>query len=684
MLKKIYSKAFLQRIIDQPWFYPAVLLVIGLAAYGWLIPNLGFYWDDWESVFLNSLHNPSISFSFNYYAERPFSALSYLVFFQFLKETPLAWQLLALFLRWGGILFLYSTLNAVWPERQTIHRWIGVLLYVFPGYLMQPVAAAFNPHLTSLLLFGASLWMTVRAVKNRRLFWLWMPLSVLTGITQLFMLEYFVGLEILRPVLVFFALQGRPGASKRRSLVKTLLYWLPFMVGLGFYAWWRFIYLPQTLPADPNAPLLLREIIKSPIAGLSALVSTVYQDIGYLLASAWSRAFSPDVVNLLAKTTWLAWFSGIVAAVMVTLFLNKAFRSDGQAENKTTRNLIFLGFLAILAGAAPVWAKGSQIAVGKWSDRFALAAMAGAVILIVCGVDWLIKTQNQKRVILAILLASSIALQIDNGNKFRLDWELQRELYWQLAWRIPALKPGTAIIGSGTFTDKSSYYDGTYIINLLFDPNPTANPRYAYLDIGHFPSYKYQPDIPIMADLRGGQFSGNTSQAIGIYFKSSGTCVRVLDPIYAGDPYFSQDMEQLIAISNTSQILTTAPLELPNPAIFGNEIQHDWCYYFEKADLARQMQDWQTVLKLGDEAKAGGFTPGKGAEYLPFIEAYAQTGQWSMAFDLSVSAAKVDLGHDLKPVLCTDWGMFSGIAAGSERDTYLSKAKTEFCGTALQ
>jgi len=78
-----------------------------------------------------------------------------------------------------------------------------------------------------------------------------------------------------------------------------------------------------------------------------------------------------------------------------------------------------------------------------------------------------------------------------------------------------------------------------------------------------------------------------------------------------------------------------------------------------------------------------GFTPGMGAEYLPFIEAYAQTGQWSMAFDLSVSAAKVSSDHDLRPALCNDWSQFSGITAGPERDTYLAKAKSEFCASGL-
>ncbi len=677
MLKKIFSKASLQKTAGQPWFYPLALLLVGLVAYGAMLPGLGFYWDDWQSVFLYSLHNPALSFS--YYAERPVSALAYLAFFPWVRMTPAVYQVLALFLRWGAILLLYFTLNAVWPERTTQNRWIGVLLFVFPGYLLQPVSAAFIPHLTTFLLFSASLLMTVLAIQRPRLFWLWMPLSLLVGITQIFMMEYFVGLEIIRPLLIWLTLQARPPEEKKRILSKTLLYWLPFMLGLGVYAWWRLIYLPQTLPVDPNAPVLLQEILKSPLAGLSTLVSMAYQDIGYLFATAWTRAFSLDMVNLLAKTTWLAWFLGIVVAVPITLYLFKSARRNGAGEDKNFGKLIFLACLAILAGAAPVWAKGSQMAVGKWSDRFALAAMPGAVILIVSGLDWLIRTQNQKRVVFAILLASSVALQIDNGNKFRLDWGLQRDLYWQLAWRIPALKPGTAIIGNGTFTDKSSYYDGVYIVNLLFDLNPSANPRYTYLDTGDFPAYNDHPGVPIVDKERSGQFLGSTSQAIGIYFKSSGACVTVLDGIYARRLLFQTGNKSthrhLQPEPDPGQRASTSP----NPAIFGNEPPHTWCYYFEKADLARQVQDWQAVLQLGQQARDRGFAPGMGAEYLPFIEAYAQTGQWSQAFDLSVSASKVNPAFDLRPTLCADWSQFSGITAGSERDTYLAKAKSEFC-----
>ncbi len=66
----------------------------------------------------------------------------------------------------------------------------------------------------------------------------------------------------------------------------------------------------------------------------------------------------------------------------------------------------------------------------------------------------------------------------------------------------------------------------------------------------------------------------------------------------------------------------------PNPDIFGSEPAHNWCYYFEKADLARQGRDWQTVLPLEKQAKTQSLAPKFGPEYIPFIEAHAQIGDW--------------------------------------------------------
>ncbi len=89
------------------------------------------------------------------------------------------------------------------------------------------------------------------------------------------------------------------------------------------------------------------------------------------------------------------------------------------------------------------------------------------------------------------------------------------------------------------------------------------------------------------------------------------------------------------------------------PGIFGDEPQHGWCYYFEKADLARQMGDWELVSDLGDTAFAQGDYPNDPTERLVFIEGYARTGQWDKAREQTQKAAAIT--PLLQPVLCRLW-----------------------------
>jgi hypothetical protein len=81
---------------------------------------------------------------------------------------------------------------------------------------------------------------------------------------------------------------------------------------------------------------------------------------------------------------------------------------------------------------------------------------------------------------------------------------------------------------------------------------------------------------------------------------------------------------------------------------------HDWCYYFQKANLAHQRGDWQAVADLGDEAKAKGYTAQDANEWLPFIEGYARIGRWDIALELSKTAFIQD--GEIAPRLCRLWG----------------------------
>ena len=82
-------------------------------------------------------------------------------------------------------------------------------------------------------------------------------------------------------------------------------------------------------------------------------------------------------------------------------------------------------------------------------------------------------------------------------------------------------------------------------------------------------------------------------------------------------------------------------------------MQPTWCYFFQKADLARQFQEWERIVQLWDEATAAGFQPQNGVEYLPFIEGFARQNDWRQAARLSMQANRIS--EAMPKILCPTW-----------------------------
>ena len=61
---------------------------------------------------------------------------------------------------------------------------------------------------------------------------------------------------------------------------------------------------------------------------------------------------------------------------------------------------------------------------------------------------------------------------------------------------------------------------------------------------------------------------------------------------------FPESLTALIPLSNPGLILTASdPAILPSPPFVGEPL-HGWCYYYEKAELARQQADWDSVIDM--------------------------------------------------------------------------------------
>jgi hypothetical protein len=173
---------------------------------------------------------------------------------------------------------------------------------------------------------------------------------------------------------------------------------------------------------------------------------------------------------------------------------------------------------------------------------------------------------------------------------------------------------------------------------------------------------------------RGTYFKTSTSSTLALVFDPP-ACLRILRPEDALLPGLPERLARVLPITRLEQIQVEADGAHP-PAQLGQEPRHDWCYYFERADLARQQEDWTGITALGEEAFSAGLHWEAPVELLPFIEGYARVGMWEKAREL---AWEVGERSGLQPSLCALWdrvedGLDGEVEAGIE----LNNLRSEF------
>jgi hypothetical protein len=304
------------------------------------------------------------------------------------------------------------------------------------------------------------------------------------------------------------------------------------------------------------------------------------------------------------------------------------------------------------------------------------------VSLILAGVLEYIPRADLRTWILVLLVGLAAGRQFLWSTDYLRDWQAQKNLFWQMTWRAPGLKPGTLVLmneGLSFYADNSISAPLNWIYApenhsdkidyVLFYPTNRLNSSLPELKL----------DQPIHYDYLAGTFDGNTSQAVAFYY-SPPACLRLLDPDVDTNNRFIRDeslMRDASTLSNADQILREPSAVMPR--IYGPEPTHGWCYYFEKAELARQLDDWEEVVKLGDEAfKLKNDSPNNPVERFVFIEGYAHAGKWDRALELSKTSYKVSKDY-VGPLLCQLWKRIGAETDQSpERSAVLDQVQNSF------
>lgn len=329
----------------------------------------------------------------------------------------------------------------------------------------------------------------------------------------------------------------------------------------------------------------------------------------------------------------------------------------------------------MLLGGGPYWLATLDVSLSFPASRFTLSFMLG-VSLFLAGLVELLPPRI--RSIAAILLVALAAgRQVLVGDAFRRDWEAQKNLFWQMSWRAPALQPHTLVL----MNEELSFYADNSIggaLNWIYSSNDPANGIEFAL---FYPTNRLgksltalEPGLPVTYDYIAAEFHGNTSDALAFYYDPP-ACLRLLDPDLDLENRFILDeslMREASALSKPDRILREPSASMPR--IYHPEPEHGWCYYFEKAELARQFGDWQEVVKLGNQAFKLDDSPNNPVERFVFIEGYAHAGDWERAVELSKVSYRVSKEY-VGPLLCKLWKRIEAETVFSvERDALSGEA----------
>ena len=629
---------------------PLLFLLVTVVAYGLLLPLTGFYWDDWPFAWMAKFMGPG-EFVPAFAGVRPFLGPIFFVTTSLVPPVPLYWQIFALVIRFLAGLSAWFALSQIWPHYKNQILAASLLFLVFPGYSQHWVAFThinqeWIPFIFYLLSFG----FTARAMRNPGKFTLNTFYALLLLAGGVFPTEYFVSIEPLR-FLFIWVIVSEEIRDNRQAFFQSLTRWIPyFLIWLANAVWLAYFYTAGGYASYEvevvNEPLSITRII-------SAMGEAVWKAGFYI----WAQILVLISRVPAAPTNLVTLALMIVSFLLIFFYLRKLNVYEVETK-KFAISAVLIGLTGILLGRIPSFAAGLPLTLQSSYDRFMISMMIGGSLFLIGLIELLIRSPRIKTVAFALLIALGIGQQFFNANIFRRDWAKQQEIYWQLAWRIPAIKPNTALLTHQLPIDYETDLSFTAPINWLYAPDYAGSRLpYALLytekRLGGTSLPSLQPNSEINLPIRRVNFRGSTSQVLVIYMPPNG-CLRVLDPARGDEITYGRQSRFLvdaIRLSDLSNIVIESKRGAEIP--FLSEPEHTWCYYFAKAELAYQQADWHQVVDLMNEASSFGYQPEDPFEWLTFIEAQAFTGNVDTAENLSSDVYERDKG--VRKGLCQVW-----------------------------
>ncbi|MDD2922829.1 MAG: hypothetical protein PHQ36_11155 [Anaerolineales bacterium] len=581
----------------------SILLIVfaAIATYGALISHLGFYRDDWYLLWTAQSQGTQGILKL-FAGDRPFDGWLYSLDFWMMGLSPLRWHLYALGVKIVSALAFFWLLRSLWQNRKLETTFVALLFVVYPGFYQQPNALTYKQLLIAYAAALLSLALTVNAVKAGKIAYkiLFTLAAMALSVFYILIYEALVSMEVVRVLLLVY-LFYRQNKTWKENLRVSLTNALPYFLFSALFVYWRIFLFHSTRKATS-------------VEGLADSYSSLHGFVRFFVETG------KDLV----KTSFLAWgiplyqFSNQVVykemgqAVGLALFvillgagyywLTKNQLEDGKgAESESALDWIILGALVIFITTLPIVAAGRNVIFGVQWDRYTYQSAFG-VALLMGGIIFYAIKGNLRWILLIALLASGVMTQFFSANYYRDFWKTEREAWWQLTWRAPQIKDGTTLVVSlpGGYA-LAEEYEVWAPVNMIYHPDRPVIDLAGQIMFGDI-WLDFARGTQERRIVRGTiAVPRDYGKAIILSQPSPRSCLHVLD-----GKRFEQaaadrvEIRQIAQYSRADLIEPAGQPPIPPRETFGDEPPHTWCYYYQKMDLARQTEDWQTVADLAD------------------------------------------------------------------------------------
>jgi len=636
--KKVASN----RLISQKFLAPTFLLFVAIVSFGIFIPKLGFYMDDWRVLVASRTQGLAGLQKFFAYDARPFAAYFFDGLIKLLGLKPAHWHLYGLLARWLSSVLVWLIIKNTWKNKSVQAIWVAALFLIYPAFFQQQVSVAYSQHWTSFLLYFLSFYLMILSIQKPRFQALFITLSIISMSLELIIIEYFVGLELLRlPIIYVILLEKIP--NKKQRIRSTIKAWLPYAMVLVAFVIWRLFFID--LPVDDrNRPEVLFGLFEHPKYFIARLIQMGIQDTINIFVSVWYKTVDPVLFRIDKDPgmmlNWAIWGGVALLAISITAFFLFQNGDDKNQDSRWYSSAIPIGLMGVFLGHAPSWVIGRQAFDGGfWSDRFALPAIFGASIFVVACIDAIFKKYRQKAILISVLIALAVGANLRNTQDFIRSWQMQKDLYWQLIWRAPSIKTPTALFTDNELFPKMGEYPSSMAFSLLYPEDDES--RYVNLWLfsinKHFAKdmEKILKGNELYAKTASFEFDVSSKDTLVLEYQPEAHCLWVLSPQDADNPLIPEISRQAAVLSDLGRISSEENSGFPPADIFGKEPIKSWCYYYQKAQLAGQFKQWQEVVRQYELASQLGFVPQSEAEYLSLIEADINLESWDSAQELT-------------------------------------------------